>query len=309
MSNLTLEKVQSIHFQKDDESIAEGAELIMDTIESALKSGKGCIIGRHGTSELDVILLQNKTPKAFHLSAGETLETNAGVFPNSKETHLHWCAEYAQASSNASVLAMGWFARQAKEEWDWIVSINPTVQKIPLRALEPYYLPCSYHWTQVLEGQKVCVVSSFAETMQRQVFKRQEIWAEWADSILPSTVDWSFVRSYYSPSLAKGRCEWPIGIKTWKDALDHLETNVLKTGAKIVLIGCGGLAMPLANRLAKKGLICVVMGGAVQNLFGIKGSRWSNHPIIGKFWNKAWVAPSSNEIPGAYREVEGGCYW
>jgi hypothetical protein len=109
--------------------------------------------------------------------------------------------------------------------------------------------------------------------------------------------------------LAKGKCEWPEPIQSWEDAVDYLEDQVMESGAQIALLGCGGLAMPLALRLKKKGVIAIVMGGSIQVLFGIRGRRWEQHPVISKFYNDAWVYPSKEEVPRGADEVEGGCYW
>ena len=78
---------------------------------------------------------------------------------------------------------------------------------------------------------------------------------------------------------------------------------------EIVLIGCGGLGMVLGAELKKRGFCCVVMGGAIQNLFGIKGRRWKDHSIIGGFWNGSWVSPLESEVPEGAGAIEGGCYW
>lgn len=67
--------------------------------------------------------------------------------------------------------------------------------------------------------------------------------------------------------------------------------------------------MPLAGRLKELGLPCVVLGGAIQVLFGIKGNRWANHSVISKFWNDAWVWPSEEETPRGAAKIERGCYW
>jgi ketopantoate reductase len=85
--------------------------------------------------------------------------------------------------------------------------------------------------------------------------------------------------------------------------------EVVKTDCQIVIIGCGGLGMILAGRLKALGKICIVMGGAVQVLFGIKGKRWENHEYISKLWNSEWVYPSPSETPRKALEIERGCYW
>ena len=77
----------------------------------------------------------------------------------------------------------------------------------------------------------------------------------------------------------------------------------------MALIGCGGLGMVIAGRLRQKGISSIVLGGAIQVLFGIKGRRWANHSVISGLWNDAWVSPAADEIPGGADSVEGGCYW
>ena len=67
--------------------------------------------------------------------------------------------------------------------------------------------------------------------------------------------------------------------------------------------------MVIAHELKKRGLIVIVMGGATQVLFGIKGGRWATHPVISNFWNDFWVYPSPAETPGGASRIENGCYW
>jgi 2-polyprenyl-6-methoxyphenol hydroxylase-like FAD-dependent oxidoreductase len=83
----------------------------------------------------------------------------------------------------------------------------------------------------------------------------------------------------------------------------------MKSGAEICIIGCGGLGMILGAELKRRGLQCIVLGGATQVLFGIKGRRWATHDVISKFWTDAWVWPSLEETPGGAATIEGGCYW
>lgn len=295
-------------WQKGEGSVRNGSRIIYHTIIKALKDGNGCIIGRHGTVELSLLLQAWQDPTLLTLDQCVVLERNAGVFPRTIESISKWVVEYWNASESADVLAAAWHKPFAAAEWKFLDDTNPSCQRIPLRSLEPYYTNHVDRWTRALEGQSVCVVSSFAETMEQQVSIANSIWHTDYETLLPNA-SWSFVRSYYSPVLAQGRCEWPHGIQSWFDAVTYLEQEVLKTGARIVLLGCGGLAMPLAYRLKKKGRIAIVMGGAIQVLFGIKGRRWKDHDVISSFWNAAWVYPNLSEIPGAADEIEGGCYW
>jgi Asp/Glu/hydantoin racemase len=151
-------------------------------------------------------------------------------------------------------------------------------------------------------------VSSFTETIQKQLEQRHIIWGDNAESILPTTATFSFVQTGYAPVLAQGRGEWN-SCSTWKDAVDQVEEAVLSSKSEIVLIGCGGLGLPLAQRLKKAGKVAIVLGGAIQVLFGIKGDRWKTHSVISHFWNPYWVYPSIHETPKGAHGVENACYW
>ena len=85
--------------------------------------------------------------------------------------------------------------------------------------------------------------------------------------------------------------------------------EVLALQAEIALIGCGGLGMVIGGRLRDKGVSVMLLGGAVQVLFGVKGRRWEKHDIISLYWNDAWVWPADAETPRAATLVERGCYW
>jgi hypothetical protein len=180
---------------------------------------------------------------------------------------------------------------------------------IPLRSLEPYYAKSIHRWTTFLTGKKVAVVSSFAKTIEKQLAKKGAVWGLQANTLLPHSAQWFPIQTGYSPALARGRAGWAEGVNTWQDAVAYLTDEVMKTGAQVCIIGCGGLGMILGAELKRRGLQCIVLGGATQVLFGIKGKRWANHDVISKFWTDAWVWPSLEETPGGAGDIEGGCYW
>jgi len=277
--------------QKSSKNIDTGSEEIRKCILKSLRENTGALIGRHGSTELTCILSQD--PKKHC----DRLETYSGIFGD----HMSWLPEYIKACAAADIFAAGWFEPLAEAELAYINLLNPSAKLIPLRSLEPYY--SQVPWTQALSGEHVCVVSSFAISM-----KTQDLKCIWEREILPDCT-WSFVRSYYPHSIGGPKCTWPRGIDSSLQAIDYLESEVLKSGSKIVLIGCGGLAMPLAHRLKQKGLVAIVLGGAIQILFGIKGFRWENHSVISKFFNDSWVFPSADEVPLGAEKIEHGCYW
>jgi len=299
--------VSSERWQKGEASVQFGSDTIYRTIQTALRGGKGALIGRHGTIELSVILFQTKYGSINPIQSA-ILESNAGIFPTTAESIQAWIHEYKDAVNQADVVAAGWYKPLAEEEWSYLQTQSPNSNRIPLRSLEPYYVMPESSWYRALEGQRVTVVSSFAETMKQQLKQMYNVWPQ-TPNFFPTTAKWSFVRSYYSPTTAQGSCEWPSPIQSWSDAVTYLETEIAKTNPQIVLLGCGGLAMVLAKRLKAKGIVAIVVGGAIQLLFGIKGNRWNNHDTISKLYNASWVKPSDMELPGAFQSIEGGCYW
>ena len=84
-------------------------------------------------------------------------------------------------------------------------------------------------------------------------------------------------------------------------------TAVNRTGAR--LMGISTHAAGQFTFLLAAGIGAIVMGGAIQCLFGIKGRRWETHSVIGKFWNDAWVWPAEGETPVGAVTIEGACYW
>jgi hypothetical protein len=284
--------------------IEEGAKAILQGIQEALDAQQGFLAGRFGTIECNVLdWLANRPNVEVPEELRIVLERNAGVFPFDVDSVKAWGEATKEAFQAADSLAVGWYAPTAQKEkqllgmWGW------NRKTVALRSLEPYYVNYKSRWTQTLNGRKVCVVSSFAETASQQIEKA--IW----DPPLWSDVQWSFVRTGYAPSLAQGRAGWEESPSCWQEAVEWTVGEVLKTGAEIVVIGCGGLGMAMGARLKAAGKICLVLGGATQVLFGIKGERWRQHTVIGKLWNSEWVWPSLEETPAGASEVEGACYW
>jgi hypothetical protein len=276
---------------------------VFNTLKAALNGEHGCLIGRNGQLELSLLI-----GSPVHDAHLKRLELHAGIFPMpNKALFLTWREESIQATCAADLLVTGWYKPLAEAESAALSEWQVKAKHIPLRSLEPYYEAPENQWTSLLKGQDVAVVSSFTKTASEQVKKGSKIWGD--KKVLDDTIRWHWIQTGHPPSVAQGTNEWPAGISTWQDAAKYIVGEVVKSGARIVLIGCGGLSMPIANMLALRGHIVIVMGGAIQVLFGIKGQRWATHPIISTFWNDSWVWPSSEETPGGARLIEGGCYW
>ena len=71
-------------------------------------SKKGFLVGRNGTIEIET-LVSNRISRI--------LERNAGVFPLNEETIYSWIQETKDAIVSADILAAGWYAPLAADEF------------------------------------------------------------------------------------------------------------------------------------------------------------------------------------------------
>jgi hypothetical protein len=286
----------------------EGSCEIINGIKESLLSERGFLVGRFGTIEFEACWESTRGILKKHTQL--LLERNAGVFPSSIGSIQKWVSNTKEAFQAADILATGWCKPIVEVEKVLLEDWGVSAKHIVLRGLEPYYSSEKNRWSRLLNGQKVCVVSSFTDTIFNQLSKGEgAIWPGANDSIWPSSTEWSFVKTGYAPSMALGRASWEEDPASWEEAVAYVVESVMKTGARIVLIGCGGLGMLIGNELKQRGKICIIIGGAIQVLFGIKGERWRTHDIISKLWNDTWVYPSIEETPGYARAVENSCYW
>lgn len=285
--------------------VEEGAAKICELFLGA----KPFFVGRNGTIEMQTVYSWafHKLPYGAYVK--EHIQRNAGVFPSTEDSINAWAAAYTKALSMLDTVAAGWYKPFEREEHMLLKGLAPDAVKHPLRSLEPYYVEATKRWTQHLAGKKVAVVSSFTETIRSQLQCIDQVWRGKNAGLIPADVDWKFVQTGYAPILALGKAGWPEGITSWQLAVDRVVEGVMASGAKIALVGCGGLGMVIGGRLRELGVSVILLGGAIQVLFGIKGKRWATHGVISKFWNESWVWPAAEEVPKGAELVEGGCYW
>ena len=297
--------------------------LIYNAIDLALETGEGLLVGRNGSTELMTMIEGPVNANKFFLECAGVWDNNGKGVENAnaptmangdssvplrgakvnEHAILKWIISSKAASAEADLLATGWYQGLAVAEQRMLTTIGFLGQKIHLRDIEPYYTDEIRQWTRLLRGQRVCAVSPFYLSLSAGYRARGEIWN---NGLLPEFKSFSVVRSYFAPLIGGATHSWGC---SWEEAVNRMEAEVLKTGARVVLIGCGGLGMILGSRLKKRGLICIVMGGALQILFGVKGKRWNEHKTISRFYNINWIVPQAEEIPPGAGLIEGGCYW
>lgn len=219
----------------------------------------------------------------------------AGIFPNDDTTIARFCEVYTASMKQCDIVGV-WEVTSEKKAIQTYCN-NPIL--VPSRAIEPYYY--SEPWSSNLREKKVLIVHPFIDSIRSQLNHKDKLWDN--PDVLPDFCNVSFVKAVQSNAGNK------TDFDSWFDALEHMKNEITKTDFEIAIIGAGAYGLTLAAYCKSIGKKAVQMSGATQILFGIKGKRWDNHPVISKFYNDAWVRPSANETPPDAKKVEGGSYW
>lgn len=163
-------------------------------------------------------------------------------------------------------------------------------------------------WTAALKGKKVLVIHPFADSIEKQYREHREKIFEkvfLADDILPE---------FELLTIKAVQTLGGIGsdnFSDWFEALEWMKQQCRTREFDVAIIGCGAYGYPLAAEIKRMGKIAVHLGGAVQLLFGIIGSRWETEykDFYQDVVNEYWVRPTEQEKPKYAKQVENGCYW
>lgn len=270
-----------------------------DNLKELIKSDKPFMAGRFGSTELTVMrnVITYELGISGTISKGvvDMVSQYSGFFPKEKELVRRFGNLMCEKCSQADLIGI-WFLPMEDYVLD---TYAPGSQITYLRGLEPWYHKDP--WSQALEGKKVLVIHPFVNTIERQYEKRELLFP--GTHILP---EFQLQTLKAVQTLAD---QEDTRFATWFEALDYMYQEAMKRDFDLAILGCGAYGFPLAAKLKEAGKQVVHMGGATQLLFGIKGARWDNHPIISKLYNDHWSRPDETEKPKSFQKVEEGCYW
>lgn len=277
-------------------SIDDAHKLVYDK----LISGEPFMMGRFGETEaratadaLGIKYGAKKTPEKKRL---DTLHNNAGVFPYGAEMEIRF-GEYMEKLIPEVDILCAWDTFMQ----DYLIDnyISDSASLIPLRCAEPYYH--NDPWSKGLAGKKVLVIHPFTESIKAQYEKRELLFEN--KDVLPEFE----LKTLKAVQTIAGQKDERFA--DWFEALDYMYNEAMKIDFDVAILGCGAYGFPLAVRLKQAGKIAIHTGGATQILFGIKGKRWDNHPVISKLYNEHWVRPLPEEGVKSSGNVENSCYW
>jgi hypothetical protein len=263
--------------------------------------------GKIGDTELEVLVKYeqaNHDPEEFFDAISrrgpelDLCHLNCGVFPKEKAVFVDWAETYLGSISNIDLLGV-WF--NSGEE-AIVGKYAPGATLARIQGLEPYYH--EEPWTKELADRRVVAVTPFAASVVQQwrTYTGAELFPR-NPSVLPPFA-LRVVRAPFSAGLR------PPSHPTWQAALAHLKDEVATEGFDVALIGAGAFSLPLCSFIREElGQSAVHLGGALQLLFGVRGRRWDNHPVISPLVNENWIHPLPDETPRARWKNDGGAYW
>ncbi|MEI6067825.1 MAG: hypothetical protein WCP96_10820 [Methylococcaceae bacterium] len=266
-------------------------------IRKALQDTKPLMVARFGSVEIKGVLYQ-RLPKIIRPFVKEKvfapMSNNAGFFPVSDKAIQEFSNLMIEDMKQLDVLG-SW-----RIEEKFLLKYFPNAKRVGLRALESYL--SENPWTEMLEGLKVLVIHPFNTTIERQYHEKRELLFE-DKRILPRFKSLETVEAVQTIAGNKGEFD------NWFEALDSMKSAIDSKDYDVAIIGCGAYGFPLAAHVKRNGKKAIHLGGATQILFGIKGRRWDDHPLISPLYNEYWVRPAPEDVPSDANKVENGCYW
>lgn len=266
-------------------------------LAAALRSGQPFLAARGGATEMRTLAEHFAHPGRFSESAKRDICLLSGVFSNDDASLGRFCGLYHEAMLAADYLAV-WDVGAERRVAGELKAVGKT-RFLRMRSLEPYYFDPP--WSAALAGRRVLVVHPFAETIRSQYARREALFP--GREVLPEFASLTVIPA------VQGIAGQKTGYDTWFSALDSMKEKIAAADFEVALIGAGAYGLPLAAWCKALGKQAIQTSGATQILFGIKGRRWDDHPIIGRLYNDAWVRPGQSETPAAQQVVEGGSYW
>lgn len=293
--------------------IVRSPEKNSNIIYKSLTQKEPCMIARFGGIEQTIIAnyLSIKSSKRSLLNCitgkqpywwwekkiKKEFKTNAGFFPNEIIYIEEYCRQMIEDIKQLDVL-LTWYGKEF-----YILKDKMRIPLISLQESEPWWQKDP--WTLALKGKNVLVIHPFSELIEEQYKKRKLLFIN--QDVLP---DFNLITIKAVQSI-NGECD---DFKTWFEALDYMEKEIKRTEFDIALIGCGAYGFCLAAYIKRIGKKAFHMGGVLQLLFGIKGSRWEDPNYHPKYnynllFNKYWIKPTKQYIPKSAKLVENSCYW
>ena len=249
---------------------------------------------RQGGSEISNLLYSPDKPT--HM-----LINNAG-FNGNDEDFKKWRNDYNKALYNANYNLHVISCPSFSITGDYLIKLNLYIPTLPyLEILEVWLM---YMKAFKKANKKIGIICGFSDEFENKYKNIKNIFPN--DDI--SNMSLTFIKTPNGCGNEK---------ITYKKTLDNIKHEIQAkqnlTGnnsrkCDIYLVACGAYGLPICDYIKELGSNSVYIGGILQLLFGLKGSRWDNRPEISKYYNKHWSYPEFK--PKNHKLIENGNnYW
>lgn len=278
-------------------------ELFNSNLRNDILSKKPLFVCRYGLSELTATTVLEFIEKGLCGKVSEDqirmLKLNSGVFPETQSNYLYFANQYRLSFKNADYSA--YLGNGLLEEYHLRRWFRQDVLLMHMQALEPWHF--MHPWTMALTNMKVIIIHPFAELIKQQYGRRNNIFLN--RNILP---DFELITI---KAIQTSGTNLSNNYRDWNDALESLYVDCMTKDFDIALLGCGSYAVPLGSKIKEAGKMAVVLGSAIQIMFGIKGKRWDEgSPEVVAMYNDFWIrAGDEYKISGAEIKSDGPAYW
>jgi len=271
---------------------------VAEFYKERIASGEPFMAGRIGSVELGVVDHEVRRIMGFEKelpdSAMDHFCNNAGFFPWDKKLTTPFLEQMIEAMEKVDLIA-SWQDR----EMFYLKHFCKQAKLCRLIDIEPP-LGNADAWVQCLKGKKVLVIHPFEKSIQSQYARREKVFP---GGFLPEFE----LKTIKAVQTQAGEKDERFAI--WYDALEYMKKQMRETDFDVALIGCGAYGFLLAAYAKSLGKQAIHLGGALQLMFGIMGSRWEKKEYVNRVRNEYWVRPLPEEMPQKAATVENACYW
>ena len=233
------------------------------------------------------------------------LSNNAGIYNLSQSSFCRYTNLYKETIKKSDALAT--FNNTMIEQQIYFIQ-SYALDILYSRVLEPFYC-CQDNikpWSQHLLGKKVLIINPFVESFQKQLKKKFQIYKDPDKKIFLDDQEFIFYKPY---NTAAGNHVH----ENWDETYELMCREISNIDFDVALLGCGGYGLPLCHYIHETlNKSAIYVGGGLQLLFGVMGSRWENIPMwktIIKENETKFIRPSQEEQIKNKENIEGGCYW
>ena len=173
--------------------------------------------------------------------------------------------------------------------------------KVFLTHLNPLTHPIN-SWTRHLSNKKVLIIHPFKSSIEHQLERRDRVFPD--PSLIPNA-EFSFL---VPPQAYGGTSTWG---SSWSENLEAMKKALKTMEFDVAILGCGAYGLPLGAHIKKMGKQAIHIGGDVQLLFGIMGTRWEGKPWLQHVFTEHWIRPLPEDRPTHFDKGERGQtpYW